>query len=198
MDYFQSIDTFYKTVSEISVSNENEQPSETNSCIYNNDIYMICLDDVVINCTKDGIKKSRIKCENCRIKGECIANFQHSSVDSIHIKFNKGNCHFYLFEFKKYNIKDPISSYELKKLEKIKNTLNESLYEKLRKKLRRADTCSLKLKAYESVYSIIPQMYIEYCLKKNIPFDFKEDIENLKSFLFNCKFFYSTANFHFI
>jgi len=40
INYIESDDNFYKTVSEISVSNKKEAPSKTNSCIYNNDIRM--------------------------------------------------------------------------------------------------------------------------------------------------------------
>lgn len=187
-------------MSEISVSNKNKPPSETNSCIYNNHIYMISLDDVVSDCTKDKIPYSRRKCDDCFNIQRCKSNFHHSSVDGLFTRFNGDYFHFFLFEFKKYNIRDSeeISGYEIRELNKFYNDIKEYLeqtcpekdehYKKIikkaKKKLRNKEKDLLKLKSYETIYSIIPHMYIEYCRKNKKPYD----TESIKSFLLNCKF----------
>lgn len=198
--------TFYKTVSEISVSNNDEPPSKKNSCIYNDDIEMISLDDVVMECTKNNIPHSRI-CECVNDSEFCKASFHHASVDGLYIKFYENKCHFFLFEFKKYDVRksNQISGYEIRRLENLSSDIDnfselnsekrkkyKKLFNKIKSKLSNKEKDLLKLKAYESVYSVIPQMYIEYCLKNNIDYDIAE----LKTFLFECNFsFYLVYNY---
>ncbi|MDR3223948.1 MAG: hypothetical protein LBT66_09500 [Methanobrevibacter sp.] len=193
---FESDRTFYKTISEISVSDANKFPSTSNSCVFNNDILMISLDDVVKQCTSKKIPCLRKKCSKCSNKyNKCKADFQHKSVDALYVKFYKKDCHFFLFEFKNYNCADPakISFHEIDKLSNYEDQMEKEDYNKIVKKLRNGEKISLKLKVYESIYSIIPNMYIiEYYKKNGKKYD---NINELKSFLFNCKFsFYLVYN----
>jgi len=192
---------YYKTVSAISVSDEKRSPSTKNSCIYNNYIYLLSIDDIVSKCTSKRIPSSRKKCEGCP-KRKCKLTFHHTSTDALYVNFHDDYCHFFLLEFKKYNIKDKeeISGDEIRKLlefqEFIKGTEFFDDYmtisEKAIKKLRDKEKDKIKLKAYETVNSIIPHMFIEYCIKLEKDYDISE----LKSFLLNCRFsFYLVYNY---
>ena len=161
---------------------------------------MISLDDIVSYCTKNKIPFSRRNCDDCVNIQMCKSKFHHSSVDGLFTRFNKDYCHFFLFEFKKYNVHDSeeISGYEIRELNNFYHYIKEYLKQrcpkkkehykkvlkKTKKKLRNKEKDLLKLKSYETIYSVIPHMFIEYCIKKDIPYD----IESIRSFLFNCKF----------
>jgi len=60
-------------------------------------------------------------------------------------------------------VKHSISSDDFNKLNRIFDKSKDAYVQK--------HSNILKLKAYESIHSIIPHMYVEYCLEKNIEWD---------------------------
>jgi hypothetical protein len=174
-------------LTEISSTGENSPISNDNS--------IICLDDVVKCCTSKKIPESREKCIDCLKTGRCRGTFEHTSTDGLYI--DEKNNRIYLIEFKNIEVYDEneISGKEIRDMDKyldnIKRKITEGkitegkiteneydclskIFNKAKKEYKSKHAHNLKLKAYESIYSILPQMYVEYCIKKDIEYDIKE------------------------
>lgn len=193
INYFESDSKYYKSATELSKTGNGK------SCVNNDDIFMISLEEVQNEFLSNRIRISREQCSDCK-KNKCKNHFDHCVVDAFYIDLSSNEM--YLIEFKyvdifdKYDIsdrgirkvneifseiKDSLDDYQLAKVEEIVSHAKDAYADD--------HSCSIKLKAYESLYSIIPHTYKEYCLEKNIDVD----IDGFKEFLLKLQIHYILA-----
>jgi len=186
-DCFFSFDKYYKTVTIVSTTkSKNPKP-----CIINDDICLISLEDVKKDLLNE-IPLYRDRCQKCEKAGKkCKATFSYSVVDALFITEDDDLISLNLIEFKRLNIheKYEVSGDEIRKLDELINDLPDELknhveiLEHAKDAFVKKHNAQLKLKCYESLYSIIPHYYIQYCKEK----EKKHDVHGFQLFLKDCE-----------
>jgi hypothetical protein len=188
IDFFKSdkSNTYLKSATELS------DTGNGNSCVKNDDVYMLSVENIQKFFLLNRIFKSREICSDECKKKRCKNNFEHFVVDAFYANFNHKIKMFFLIEFKYIDLYDKyeISDSGIRKMDEflseIKDSLDDRKFDKLDNIFSKAKDAyvkehsyRIKLKAYETVYSIMPHMYREYCLKENI----KVNMTKFKKFL---------------
>lgn len=182
IDFFKADknNTYLKSATELS------DTGNGNFCVQNDEVYMLSVENIQKFFLLNRIFDSREICIECMRK-KCKNQFEHFVVDALYANFEYDIKMFYLIEFKnidlfnKYEISDPGIRNMDKFLNKIEGSLGNAEFNELKTIFDNAkDTyvdehsSRIKLKAYETVYSIMPHMYKEYCLKEDIEFNMLE------------------------
>ena len=193
---------FSKTITELSVSGGGE-------CFIEDDFEMLAFDDIK-DFLKAEIVIHRKRCDDhCPrydnvkdiFSGCNCSELIHASADALHVVFpeNQENVSFYFIEFKckDLTLENTAGGSENEELDELLRYINTSwdvedldklgsfgeLIKDSKACFHKVFSHNIKLKAFESFYSILPHMYEEYCRKNNKP----ENMVEFKEFLFFSK-----------